>query len=95
MDATDTTAGPDSPVLNLKQAAKYVQRTPKAMYGLRTRRVGPDSFRRQGRIYYYIAVLDAWLAAGAATDSRSNPALDPTRHAAEPRRMSARRPLNA
>lgn len=75
-----------SPVLNLIEAAAYVRRTPKAMRKLREYRRGPASFKAGGRVMYRITALDAWLAAEEASDSRSNPALDPTRHAAAPRR---------
>jgi hypothetical protein len=75
-----------SPVLTLSEAADYVRRTPKAMYNLRDRRVGPPSFRQGGRVYYRLDALDAWLAEGEQSDSRSNPVLDPTRRAPQPRR---------
>ncbi len=81
----DIIAAPESPVLNLKEAAAYVRRTPKAMYGLRTRHCGPASFRKNGRIYYRLVALDAWLAEGEAEDSRSNPALNPLARRPEPR----------
>jgi hypothetical protein len=76
-----------SPVLNLIEAAEYVRRTPKAMRKLREYRRGPASFKAGGRVMYRVAELDAWLATEEASDSRSNRALDPTRHAATPRRM--------
>lgn len=74
-----------SPVMNTKQAAAYVHRTPNAMKILRHRRKGPKSFEADGRIYYYVTELDSWLANGAASDSRSNPDLDPTLQDPEPR----------
>ncbi|MEV8323989.1 helix-turn-helix domain-containing protein [Kitasatospora sp. NPDC056731] len=76
----------ESPVLTLAEAAVYVRRTPKAMYGLRDRRSGPSSFRLAGRVYYRRTALDAWLAEGEAGDSRSNLKLDPTRKSPELRR---------
>jgi len=76
----------ESPVMTLAEAARYVRRSPKALYSLRERRAGPPSFRLAGRIYYRRAALDAWLAEGEARDSRSNPELDPTRRPPERRR---------
>ncbi|MFD8319684.1 helix-turn-helix domain-containing protein [Kitasatospora purpeofusca] len=85
----------ESPVLDLVEAARYVRRTPKAMRCMRERRSGPPSFRVGGRVMYRLAALDAWLAEHEAQDSRSNPALDPTRQALEPRRPRRRQPLGA
>ncbi|WP_445520539.1 DNA-binding protein [Streptomyces sp. NEAU-174] len=83
-----------SPVMNTKQAAAYVHRTPNAMKILRHRRKGPKSFEQGGRIYYYVAELDRWLAAGAASDSRSNAELDPTTQAPEARPSRRARKLS-
>lgn len=77
-----------SPVLTIKEAAVYCRRSPNAMKILRHRRKGPDSFLKAGRIYYYRHDLDAWLADGAAADSRSNRDLDPTLQAPRVRRYS-------
>jgi hypothetical protein len=77
-----------SPVLTTKEAAVYCRRTPNAMKILRHRRKGPKSFEQGGRIYYYRSALDAWLADGAASDSRSNRELDPTLQAPEPKRLA-------
>lgn len=79
----------EPPVLTLVAAAEYVGRTPNAMKILRHRRRGPASFVQDGRLYYYRCCLDAWLAEGAASDSRFNPALDPTQGAPEPRRTKS------
>jgi hypothetical protein len=81
--------------MTTKEAAAYVRRSPNAMKILRHRRKGPDSFERDGRILYYVAELDRWLAAGAATDSRSNRDLDPTAHVPRPRRSQAKTPRRA
>ncbi|WP_457028073.1 helix-turn-helix domain-containing protein [Kitasatospora sp. P5_F3] len=83
------------PVLGIREAAKYIGRTTKAMYCLRDRRTGPASFKAGGRVVYRVAALDAWLAAYEAKDSRSNSELDPTRLAPEPRRSTRRQPLAA
>jgi hypothetical protein len=56
---------------------------------MRHRRKGPRSFNLDGRIYYYVHELDAWLAGGAASDSRSNRALDPTRETPKPKLRKA------
>jgi hypothetical protein len=69
---------PESPVLTLAQAASYTGRTKNALKILRHRRRGPKSFLQDGRLYYYRADVDAWLAAGAAADSRHNTSLAPT-----------------
>ncbi|MFI6443781.1 helix-turn-helix domain-containing protein [Kitasatospora sp. NPDC050543] len=83
---------PASPaLLTVGEAADYIRRTPKAMYRLRARRVGPPSFKTGHRVMYRLSALDAWLAAQEAADSRSNPALDPTRVAPEPSRAKGRR----
>lgn len=86
---------PVPPVLTLEQAAAYIGRTPKALRGLRERRSGPAGFRAGGRVLYRLAELDRWLAEHEALDSRSNPALDPTRQAPEPRRAVRRQPIAA
>jgi hypothetical protein len=78
-----------SPVLTLPEAAAYVRRTTKAMRRLREQRRGPDSFKAGGRIYYRVVALDNWLADAEAADSRSNPELDPTQVAPEPRARRA------
>lgn len=84
------------PVLPHDQAAAYIGRTPKALYCLNDRRMGPASFRTGGRRMYRITALDAWLAEHEAQDSRSNLELDPTRRAPEPRRAKRRpQPLAA
>ncbi|NUW06283.1 helix-turn-helix domain-containing protein [Streptomyces sp. CAI-21] len=72
--------------MTLTEAAKYIGRSRSALKTLRHRRRGPRSFLADGRIYYYVADLDAWLAGQASADSRFNPALDPTRAPAQPRR---------
>lgn len=74
------------PVLNIKEAAKYLGRTPNALKILRHRRRGPRSFIAAGRIKYYVRDLDDWLAKNAAADSRFNRDLDPMQSAPEPRR---------
>ncbi|WP_224273965.1 helix-turn-helix domain-containing protein [Streptomyces sp. LS1784] len=84
-----------SPLLPHDQAAAYIGRTPKALYCLNDRRMGPPSFRLGGRRMYRIVALNEWLAAHEALDSRSNPELDPTRQAPEPRRAKRRQPLAA
>lgn len=81
---------PAPSVLTLEQAAAYIGRTPKALRGLRERRSGPAGFRAGGRVMYRIAALDRWLDEHEAQDSRSNPELDPTRRAPEPRRAKTR-----
>ncbi|KDN86767.1 helix-turn-helix domain-containing protein [Kitasatospora cheerisanensis] len=86
---------PMPPVLRLDQAAAYIGRTEKALRGLRERRRGPAGFRADGRVMYRIEELDRWLAEHEARDSRSNPELDPTRQAPEPRRAKRRQPLAA
>lgn len=85
----------NSPVLPHNQAAKYIGRSPRALYCLNDRREGPDSFKAKGRRMYRITALDAWLAEHEAKDSRSNPELDPTRRAPEPRRSPRPRPIAA
>ncbi len=80
----------ESPVLTLREAAAYVRRTPRAMYNMRNRRTGPASFRAEGRVVYRLDALNRWLADQEARDSRSNPALDPTKQAPEPRRAKRR-----
>lgn len=77
-----------SPVMTTPEAALYCRRSPNAMKILRHRRKGPKSFKRDGRIYYYRAALDDWLADGAASDSRSNSDLDPTLQAPQLKRYS-------
>lgn len=63
---------PRSPVLPLKDAARYVHRTPNAMKVMRHRGRGPACFLHEGRLMYYVADLDAWLAASAAADTHFN-----------------------
>ncbi|MCG6499420.1 helix-turn-helix domain-containing protein [Kitasatospora sp. A2-31] len=82
-----------SPLLTLEEAAAYIGRTPKGLRRLRERRSGPPGFRVEGRVMYRLTALNDYLAACEARDSRSNPALDPTRRAPEPRRI--RRPAAA
>ncbi|MFD5916216.1 helix-turn-helix transcriptional regulator [Kitasatospora sp. NPDC058201] len=84
-----------SPLLPHDKAAAYIGRTARALYCLNDRRMGPPSFRVGGRRMYRLAGLDAWLAEHEARDSRSNPELDPTRQAREPRRPRQRQPLAA
>lgn len=91
-----TAATVTSPVLTLNEAADYVRRTPKAMRRMRELRRGPASFKAGGRVMYRVTALDEWLATSEAADSRSNPGLDPTRRAPQPRLPRARRqPLAA
>ncbi|MFF1792627.1 helix-turn-helix transcriptional regulator [Kitasatospora sp. NPDC058263] len=85
---------PAPSLLTLDEAAAYIGRSPKGLRGLRERRTGPPGFRVGGRVMYRVAALDAWLAEHEALDSRSNPALDPTRRAPEPRRPH-RQPVHA
>ncbi|KPC95425.1 hypothetical protein ADL27_09220 [Streptomyces sp. NRRL F-6602] len=66
-----------SPVKNLADAAAYLGRTKNALKIMRHRGSGPRSFLAGGRICYYTADLDAWLAGQAEADKRFNPALDP------------------
>lgn len=73
------------PVMNVKEAAAYVRRSPNALRILRHRRRGPRSFICDGLILYYTADLKAWLEQAANADSRFNPALDPTRVPAQTR----------
>jgi hypothetical protein len=81
---SDTTAA-QSDVMTTKEVACYLRKTPNALKIMRHRRVGPRSFKRDGRIYYYAADVRAWLAEGANADSRFNPDLDPTRVPAQTR----------
>lgn len=79
MNAENTPHDTASPVMSNKSAARYLGRTPNALRILRHRRRGPKSFLKDGRIWYFVADLDAWLNEAAQADSRFNPALDPTR----------------
>ncbi|GAA1164418.1 helix-turn-helix domain-containing protein [Kitasatospora gansuensis] len=88
-------SSPLSPVLSLEEAAAYIRRTPKALRCLRERRTAPAGFRTGGRVMFRRAELDDWLAKHEAQDSRTNPALDPTRVAPEPRRRRPARQLAA
>lgn len=81
-----------SPVLNLEAAAVYTGRSKNALKILRHRRRGPRSFLSEGRICYYRADIDDWLATSADADSRFNTALAPTEHRPEARRSAHRRP---
>ncbi|MGV9271480.1 helix-turn-helix domain-containing protein [Kitasatospora sp. NPDC003701] len=82
-------------ILTLEEAAAYIGRSVKGLRGLRERRSGPPGFRAGGRVMYRITALDAWLADHEARDSRSNPALDPTRQAPEALRARRHQPLAA
>lgn len=86
---------PESPVMTLVETASYIRRTAKALRSLRERGAGPEGFRKAGRVYFYRSAVDAWLADGHASDRHTNPALDPTRQAPEPRRARRRRPAAA
>ncbi|PBC72215.1 hypothetical protein BX265_5010 [Streptomyces sp. TLI_235] len=77
--------------MDLPETARYIKRTPKALRSLRERGGGPKGFRSGGRVLFYIADVDAWLAHGHASDRHTNPALDPTRRKPEPRRSRSRR----
>ncbi|MGA5819697.1 helix-turn-helix transcriptional regulator [Kitasatospora sp. NPDC094028] len=90
-----STTGPERHLLTLEEAAAYIGRSTKGLRGLRERRSGPPGFRAGGRVMYRLTALDDWLAEQEAQDSRSNPALDPTRQAPEPRRPRRRQPLAA
>lgn len=68
---------PRPPVLPLNKAAAYVGRTPNAMKILKHRHRGPRCFVQDGRLMYYVADLDAWLAEGAAADPGFDPANNP------------------
>lgn len=84
---------PHSPVLPLNEAARYVGRTPNALKVMRHRRRGPRGFVHEGRLMYFQADLDAWLAEGAAADPRFNredPTCKPV-EASRPRRTTARK----
>lgn len=78
---------PQPPVLNQKEAAAYLGTTPAALKKRRHRRQGPPSFLQEDvrRVLYYVADLDAYLAAGAKADSRTNPQLNPLTQVPVPR----------
>ncbi|WUH94617.1 helix-turn-helix domain-containing protein [Streptomyces sp. NBC_00433] len=85
MSTDNTPTDTASPLMNNKEAARYLKRTPNALRILRHRRRGPKSFIKDGRIWYFSADLDAWLNEAAQADSRFNPDLDPTRVPAQTR----------
>lgn len=74
-----THSPPESPVLTLRETARYVRRSENALKLLRHKGRGPAGFLQEGRLMYFLADVDAWLASGAASDARYNPAISPTR----------------
>jgi hypothetical protein len=81
MEASQTHA---SPILNLDEAAQYLKRTKGALHKLRHRGRGPVSFLIEGRINYYKADIDRYLAEQAAADPHFS-GQDPADKPVEPR----------
>lgn len=73
-------------VLRTAQAAAYLGVAVPTLRTWRHRRRGPKSFRMEGHVVYRLAELDAYLDACEASDSRSNPELNPLNRAPRPKR---------
>jgi len=60
METVKVTAYPDGR-MDSKNAAKYLGKSPKTLDMYRCKGGGPK-FIKRGRVFYFIADLDAWLA---------------------------------
>lgn len=57
-------------LLRLPEAAEYLQVSPQHLYRLRAENRGPRSFKRNGRIFYDLADLEAFVAFTTAQTTR-------------------------
>lgn len=64
MSIADTPA--TGAVLDIKQVAEKTRYAVQTLYNLRNRGEGPKSFTLRGRVRYYEADVDAWIAQAAA-----------------------------
>lgn len=55
-------------ITDIKGAAARTGLAVQTLYNLRAQGTGPKSFALRGRVRYYVADIDAWIAEAAATE---------------------------
>lgn len=55
------------PITDIKGASERTGLAVQTLYNLRAQGVGPKSFSLRGRVRYYVADIDGWIADAAQT----------------------------
>lgn len=55
----------NDPIVDIKGASEQTGLAVQTLYNLRNRGEGPRSFSLRGRVRYYVADIDAWIAEAA------------------------------
>lgn len=63
----------ESQIVDIRGASERTGLAVQTLYNLRSKEEGPKSFLLRGRVRYYVADVDAWIAA-AASESDVTPA---------------------
>lgn len=58
-------------ITDIKGAAARTGLAVQTLYNFRSQGTGPKSFALRGRVRYYVADIDEWIADAAATEGRA------------------------